>query len=183
MVDAGEAEAILMVLGDTSQKKILSLNTSGRVREFQLVRTFSFKVQANKPSAAPAPQVKYTDVPVVAPQRLEHRQMQRVDILPLGLRAAQAPREQPHGDLKTDCGECHSAERWTPVEVLGGAPDAPTNVSATAIDASATVTFSSPAYVGGGPVTGYTVASNPAGGVDSNAGSTSTTHVLSLIHI
>ena len=67
VVDAGEAEAILMVLGDTSQKKILSLNTSGRVREFQLVRTFSFKVQANKPSAAPAPQVKYTDAPVVAP--------------------------------------------------------------------------------------------------------------------
>ena len=67
VVDAGEAEAILAVLGDTSQKKILSLNTSGRVREFQLVRTFSFKVQANKPSAAPAPQVKYTDAPVVAP--------------------------------------------------------------------------------------------------------------------
>jgi LPS-assembly lipoprotein len=60
-------EAILAVLGDTSQKNILSLNTSGRVREFQLVRTFSFKVQANNPAAAPAPQVKYTDAPAVAP--------------------------------------------------------------------------------------------------------------------
>ncbi len=58
---------MLTVLGDTSVKSILSLNTSGRVREFQLVRTFSFKVQANNPSAAPAPQVKYTDAPVVAP--------------------------------------------------------------------------------------------------------------------
>jgi LPS-assembly lipoprotein len=67
VVDASEAEAILAVLGDTSQKNILSLNTSGRVREYQLVRTFSFKVQANNPSAAPAPQVKYTDAPVVAP--------------------------------------------------------------------------------------------------------------------
>ena len=67
VVDANEAEAILAVLGDTSQKNILSLNTSGRVREYQLVRTFSFKVQANNPSATAAPQVKYTDVPVVAP--------------------------------------------------------------------------------------------------------------------
>src|SRR6185436_20541361 len=31
---------------------------------------------------------------------------------------------------------------------------------------------------GGSAITGYTVASNPAGGVDSNAGSTSTTHVI-----
>jgi LPS-assembly lipoprotein len=67
VVDAREAEAILTVLGDTSQKNILSLNTSGRVREFQLVRTFTFKVQANTPTAAPAPQVKYTDAPTVAP--------------------------------------------------------------------------------------------------------------------
>ena len=67
VADASEAEAVLAVLGDTSQKNILSLNTSGRVREYQLVRTFSFKVQANNPSAAPVPQVKYTDAPVVAP--------------------------------------------------------------------------------------------------------------------
>lgn len=67
VVDASQAEAILMVLGDASQKNILSLNTSGRVREYQLVRTFSFKVQANNPSAAAAPQVKYTDAPIVAP--------------------------------------------------------------------------------------------------------------------
>jgi LPS-assembly lipoprotein len=67
VVDAGEAEAILTVLSDTSQKNILSLNTSGRVREYQLVRTFAFKVQANNRTAAPAPQVKYTDAPIVAP--------------------------------------------------------------------------------------------------------------------
>lgn len=67
VVDLNQAEAILTVLGDTSQKNILSLNASGRAREYQLVRTFSFKVQANNPAAASAPQVKYTDAPVVAP--------------------------------------------------------------------------------------------------------------------
>jgi LPS-assembly lipoprotein len=67
VAEANEAEAILVVLGDTSQKNILSLNASGRAREYQLVRTFSFKVQANNPSATPAPQVKYTDARTVAP--------------------------------------------------------------------------------------------------------------------
>jgi LPS-assembly lipoprotein len=67
VAEANEAEAILVVLGDTSQKNILSLNASGRAREYQLVRTFSFKVQANNPSATPAPQVKYTDARTAAP--------------------------------------------------------------------------------------------------------------------
>ena len=67
VVDASEADAILAVLGDSSQKNILSLNASGRAREYQLVRTFRFKVQARGPAGAPAPQVKYTDAPVVAP--------------------------------------------------------------------------------------------------------------------
>ena len=34
-----------MVNSDTQVKNILSLNTAGQVREFQLVRTFSFSVQ------------------------------------------------------------------------------------------------------------------------------------------
>lgn len=42
--DAKEAEANLVVLSDTSQKVILSLSASGRAREFQLLRTFTFKV-------------------------------------------------------------------------------------------------------------------------------------------
>ena len=60
--DATEAEAILTVLADLSQKNILSLNAAGRAREYQLVRIFTFKVHANVPAATPAPQVKYTDV-------------------------------------------------------------------------------------------------------------------------
>jgi LPS-assembly lipoprotein len=38
VADSQEAEAILSVLGDTSEKIILSLNAAGRAREFQLVR-------------------------------------------------------------------------------------------------------------------------------------------------
>jgi LPS-assembly lipoprotein len=41
---AKDAEAILTVTGDVPRKTILSLNTSGRVREYQLIRTFSFRV-------------------------------------------------------------------------------------------------------------------------------------------
>lgn len=39
-----EAQATLQILADTPVKRILSLNSAGRVREYQLVRTFVFKV-------------------------------------------------------------------------------------------------------------------------------------------
>ncbi|MFH1872084.1 MAG: LPS assembly lipoprotein LptE [Pseudomonadota bacterium] len=67
--DVREAEAVLTVLGDTVQKNILSLSASGRAREFQLVRSFAFKVHANVATAAAASNaapVKYTDAPPVA---------------------------------------------------------------------------------------------------------------------
>jgi LPS-assembly lipoprotein len=66
VVDVKEAEAILTVLGDTSQKLILSLNAAGRAREFQLVRTFTFKVHANVAATAPTPPAKYTETPAAA---------------------------------------------------------------------------------------------------------------------
>ncbi len=56
------------------------------------------------------------------------------------------------------------------------APGAPTSPVATAGNASASVTFVAPTNNGGSAITGYTVTSIPAGGVDSNAGSTSLTH-------
>ena len=40
------------------------------------------------------------------------------------------------------------------------------------------VTFAAPAFAGGVAITGYTVTSSPAGGTDSNAGSTSLSHVI-----
>lgn len=49
--DALAAEAALTILGDSSQKNILSLNASGRAREFQLIRIFSFKVNGSGAAA------------------------------------------------------------------------------------------------------------------------------------
>lgn len=57
-------------------------------------------------------------------------------------------------------------------------PGAPTVVAATAGNAQATVTFTAPTSNGGSAITGYTVTSNPAGGTDSNAGSTATSHTI-----
>ena len=57
-------------------------------------------------------------------------------------------------------------------------PGAPTIGTATAGNTSATVTFSAPASNGGSAITGYTVTSSPAGGVDSNAGTTGLSHVI-----
>jgi LPS-assembly lipoprotein len=39
-----QAQAILSIAGDTQTKNILSLDTSGRVREFQLVRTVTYRL-------------------------------------------------------------------------------------------------------------------------------------------
>jgi len=63
VVDMKDAQAILSVVGDRSEKIILSLNAAGRAREYQLVRTFTFKVQANVAAATPAERVKYSDAP------------------------------------------------------------------------------------------------------------------------
>ena len=57
-------------------------------------------------------------------------------------------------------------------------PGVTTTVTAIPGNAQATVSFAAPASDGGSPITGYTVTSNPAGGVDSNAGSTALTHTI-----
>ena len=56
-------------------------------------------------------------------------------------------------------------------------PNAPTNVTATAGDATATVSFTASAANCGPAITGYTVIPS-ASGVDSNAGSTATSHTI-----
>ncbi|MFZ5511236.1 MAG: LPS assembly lipoprotein LptE [Pseudomonadota bacterium] len=43
-----EAEAILTVVDERTEKNILSLNSAGRVREYQLVYRFAFRVHNNK---------------------------------------------------------------------------------------------------------------------------------------
>ena len=60
-------------------------------------------------------------------------------------------------------------------------PGAPTGATATSGNAQATVTFIAPASNGGAAITGYTVTSNPAGGVDSNAGTTGLSHVITSL--
>ena len=59
----------------------------------------------------------------------------------------------------------------------GAVPGAPTAVSATAGNAQATVTFTAPALTGGA-ITGYTVTSSPSGGLDTGAGTTSLSHLV-----
>jgi LPS-assembly lipoprotein len=63
VADGAQAEATLTVLADNSQKSILSLSAAGRAREYQLVRTFTFSVNARVAAAKPGPAVKYTDAP------------------------------------------------------------------------------------------------------------------------
>ncbi len=79
---------------------------------------------------------------------------------------------------------------WTCLGADGGAdascsatppptvPGSPTWGGATAGNAQATVSFIAPASDGGSAIMGYTVTSNPAGGVDLNAGTTATTHTI-----
>lgn len=58
VTDAKEAEASLIVLGDIQQKIILSLSAAGRAREYDLVRTFTFKVSgANGAEYIPPSQI------------------------------------------------------------------------------------------------------------------------------
>ena len=57
-------------------------------------------------------------------------------------------------------------------------PGAPTEATATAGNAQATIIFTAPASNGGSAITGYTVISSPAGGTDSNAGTTALSHVV-----
>ncbi|MBK5273643.1 MAG: fibronectin type III domain-containing protein [Desulfuromonadales bacterium] len=66
------------------------------------------------------------------------------------------------------------SNRVTPSDV----PGVPTNVTATAGNARALVSFSAPKSDGGSAITGYTVTSNPSGGTDNNAGSTAMTHAI-----
>jgi len=57
-------------------------------------------------------------------------------------------------------------------------PGAPVIGMATAGNTTATVSFSAPGDDGGAAITGYTVTSSPAGGVDADAGSTSLSHLI-----
>jgi len=59
-----------------------------------------------------------------------------------------------------------------------GLPGAPTNVAAVGGNGQATVSFTAPGTTGGSAITGYTVTANPPGGVDQNAGTPTTSHLV-----
>jgi LPS-assembly lipoprotein len=62
--DAKSAQATLQVVTDTQQKNILSIGSDGRVREFQLVRNFAFRVddKAGQLLVPPSPIVLRRDI-------------------------------------------------------------------------------------------------------------------------
>lgn len=62
--DAKSAQATLVITGDRQVKDILSLNSAGRVREFQLVRTVGFRVHdaANRDLIPPGQIVLRRDI-------------------------------------------------------------------------------------------------------------------------
>jgi len=66
-----------------------------------------------------------------------------------------------------------------PVTPVADLPGAPVMIGANGGNASATVTFGAPASNGGSDISGYTVTSIPAGGVDANAGTTALVHTIS----
>jgi hypothetical protein len=57
-------------------------------------------------------------------------------------------------------------------------PGAPKGIKATAGNEQASLSFMAPASNGGSPITGYTLTWSPTGGVDNDAGTTSTTHTV-----
>lgn len=78
VTDVKEAQAILVVMQDNQQKNILSLNSAGRVREYQLIRTFVFRVhdQKNQEFVAPSTirltrEITFSDSAVLAKEAEE----------------------------------------------------------------------------------------------------------------
>jgi LPS-assembly lipoprotein len=73
-----EAEASLAILHDQPQKKVLSYDAAGRVREFQLERTFTFRVTDAKGALIIAPStiiirrdITFSDAQVLAKEAEE----------------------------------------------------------------------------------------------------------------
>ena len=62
------------------------------------------------------------------------------------------------------------------------APGAPTIGTATAGNTTASVAFTAPVSNGGSAITGYTVTSDPSGGVDINSGSTTLSHTVANLN-
>ena len=78
VTDTKNAQAILTITGDTAVKNVLSLNSAGQVREFELLRTFTFRVHdpANRDLMPPGKiiihrDITYSDVQVLSKESEE----------------------------------------------------------------------------------------------------------------
>ncbi len=74
--------------------------------------------------------------------------------------------------------ETNDTSQWN---FASAVPGPPTSVVAAGGNAQAIVTFVAPIVDPGNAVTGYTVTSNPPGGLDTNAGATGTSHVVTSL--
>lgn len=75
---AAKAQAVLVVTADLQMKNVLSLSSTGRVREYQLVRTFAYRVYdaGNRDVAPPGEitirrDITYSDEQVLAKEAEE----------------------------------------------------------------------------------------------------------------
>lgn len=102
--DAKQAQASLQVIADNSSKDILSLSSAGRVREFQLVRTFTFRIVDSQGREIVAPgtirvtrEITFDDTRVLAKESEEallRRDMQN-DLVQQLLRRLAAAKPKP----------------------------------------------------------------------------------------
>ena len=68
--------------------------------------------------------------------------------------------------------------KWIAKQTYISVPSMPLTVSAVAGSSQATISFTAPFTSGSAAITGYTVTSLPAGGVDTNAGTTGLSHIV-----
>jgi len=93
--------------------------------------------------------------------------------------ATSASLSSPFGISVGSNGRVYFVERGNSrVRTFSAPPGPPASVNASPGNAQASVTITPPAIDGGSAIIGCTVTSNPTGGVDSNAGSPGTSHVI-----
>jgi LPS-assembly lipoprotein len=110
VAEAKNAEAVFTVLGDSNGKSIQSLSAAGRAREYQLTRTFSFKVESPTGGVYIAPSIitvqrsmNFSDEQVLAKEAEETllaRDMQD-DLVRQIMRRLGAAKLKPGSDTET----------------------------------------------------------------------------------
>lgn len=104
--DAKEAQAVLTITGDSPAKNVLSLDSAGRVREFQLVRNFSFRLHTPENSDLMTPgrivirrDITFNDAQVLSKESEEQLLWRDIqdDLVQQLLRRLAAAKQKPAG--------------------------------------------------------------------------------------